>query len=302
MGDYDFPERIKSFEKELKVNWERLISNYKEGGLDIEQLREFKADTLIPILSQIIDLSFLVIERKKKDLYDPIVKFFRDVINYSTYYQRNKHGLNFNFSSETEHLSVLLPGYEGTVGLFMVGAVASVEENYEFVSMVASKNVLWLINNKGKKIYKSIVFYPWFENRFRVGNLTSFFEEAKKRLYGDELLKERYFSLIDDVHVDHLCQYDFLARLRVDMMGQNEEVSFPYFPNFARYEFSRIEELIQRFVNREERLVASFPITESDFRNYMNSFMERLKISDIRYEYEWLEDLPDWFYEFLNSS
>ena len=97
MSEIDFFEKIKVLDKDLKIHWERTLLKNSEGNLKKDDLREFKSEILIPILDKITDLSLVILERQRKELYEPLRKFFKNCINYSTYYQRTKQNQYFNF-------------------------------------------------------------------------------------------------------------------------------------------------------------------------------------------------------------
>ncbi len=294
MSNIDLIESIVSLEKDVKINWERLLLKYKNHELNKENIREFKSEILIPNLDKVTDLAIVIVERKRADLYPTLINFLKNLVFYSSYYQRNKLGIRFNFSSETEHLSVLLPAYEATVRMYMIGAVAIAQENYFFISELARTNIQWMDDENGKKLYRSILFHPWFDSDFGAGNLTTYFEDAKKRLSEDNILLERYFSLITDNYVDCLCQFDFLVGLKIQLLGQDKLTYFPYYPNYARYYFNRTQEIIQKLISREENITKYFQISEKDFKFYLKDLIDYCQKHNSGWQYSWLDTLPNW--------
>lgn len=301
MSSYDFGEKIIVVGKDIKVHWERLLLEYTEASLSKDRVRSFKTDILIPALDRITDLAVLIVERKRQDLYGQLAAFLRSVTDLSTYYQRQTKNIGFNYSSETEHLSFLLPGYEATVRMLTIGSVAVAENAYDFISLLGNEQVVWLRRDDGTKVNRSIFSYPWYENGWGAGNLTTFFEEAKKRLEEDQQVRERYFSLIDDSHIDALCQFNFLQAMKVEMLGQNdwERLGFPFFPNFARYHFTRTEDVIAEFKNRDPELLKAFPVSNDGFEGFLMKYMKHIR-ENSRYLHAWAV-LPKWFEEYLSK-
>ena len=303
MGNYDFTEKIRTSAKEIKIHWERLLAKCQTEGKSIkDDVRTFKSEILIPILDKISDLSVLILERKRVDLYPEICTFIKNIIDYSTIYQRQKGiSIGFNFSSETEHLSSLLPAYEATVRMYIIGSIAVAENVYDFVSLLGDQQVISHIDSKGRKVYLSIFFIPWFTSGYGAGNLTTFFEDAKKKLSNDKILKERYFSSLKDSHIDALCQFDFLQCVKLVMLNQNtNDLGHPRFPNFGRYEFQRIEDIIEKFIKKDKNLIKSFPIAESEFKTFLSGYVEYI-LRDIRsFGLTW-RLLPEWFKNYISQ-
>jgi len=183
-----------------------------------------------------------------------------------------------------------------------VGSIAVVDNVYDFVSLLGDERVVLLRKSDGEKLYRSIFYYPWYENGWGAGNLTNFFEDARKKLSEDEQIRERYFSLVDDSYVDSLCQFNFLQCVKIEILGENDwGWGFPFYPNFARDYFNRVEDIVIKFKNRDPDLLSAFPISENDFRNLLAKYVEHIGKHWDLFGPFW-RALPKWFQEYLPKS
>lgn len=302
MTDYDFVEKFRTSNKDIKIHWDRLLLKYQKEGKSIkDDVRAFKSSILIPILDKITDLSILILERKREDLYSEISIFLGNIINFSTMYQRKQGtSISFNLSSETEHLSSLLPAYEATVRMHIIGSIAVAENAYNFISLLGDQQVISHTGADGRKVYLSIFFFPWFTSEYGAGNLTTFFEDAIKKLSEDQLIKERYFSLLKDSYIDALCQFDFLQCVKLEIIGQiTNVVGHPRFPNFGRYKFERVEKIVEEFIKKNPNLTNSFPISEGDFKTFLAKYVRYIQNDFRSFGLGW-KLLPGWFKDYIS--
>ena len=303
MNNYDFLEKFRTLNKEIKISWEELLVKYQKEGKDAkEDVRAFKSNILIPTLDKVTDLTALIIEQGRDDLYREVSNFLKNIIDLSTVYRRQQGtSISFNFSSETEHLSILLPAYEATVRMHIIGSIAVAENAYNFISILGDQEVISHIDENGRKVSLSIFYFPWYTDGYGAGNLHTFFEDAKKRLSEDQVIKERYFSLLKDTYINALCEFDFLQCVKLEILDQNNnDLGYPRFPNFARYRFDRVEDIIEKFIKQESDLKNTFPISKNDFKCFLLKYVNYVQNKYASFGHYWnLSLLPEWFKEYL---
>ena len=85
------------------------------------------------------------------------------------------------------------------------------------------------------------------------------------------------------------------------MLNQNtNDLGHPRFPNFGRYEFQRIEDIIEKFIKKDKNLIKSFPIAESEFKTFLSGYVEYI-LRDIRsFGLTW-RLLPEWFKNYISQ-
>lgn len=305
MDNHDILEEISSLGKKIKVQWEKLQVEYNEKrGTIKDNVREFKSVMLIPILDKIVDLGAVIIESRREDLYHEIGRFFKNMIDLSTMYRVQKGtSIRFNLSSGTEQLGSLLPAYEATVRMHILGAIAIAERDFNFISKLGDQKVVSHENRDGEKINMSIYFFPWFTDGYGAGNLTTFFEEAKIILSGDKFLIERYFSPLKDIHINALCQFDFLQCIKLELLQQiRNDMGYYRFPNFGRYPFDRVDEIIQRIINQDDTIIKDFPISVEEFRRFMKEYVSYIQEDFRAFGPYWhLDLLPKHFVRFISQ-
>lgn len=301
----EIKNELRRLKKEIQLKWRNIIQLKLENKISKEDVIDYKYNTLIPILDKVTDVSILAVELEKTELYPSIIEFFKNTTELSTYYTRQDNvRMDFNYSQQDEEvLSILLPGFESAVRMLVIGTIAIIEKDFNFISKLGDEDVAWVKTVDGNIIFKSIYYYPWFESGWGAGSLITYFDEALKRISNDKLLKERYFSISVSEPIKYLCQFNLLQALKVEIKNQNDwKDGFPFFPNFARFRFSYVNDLLLEIIHNPTIITNSFGIEEDKIKDFLKIYINFITKDFNMGGLPWLDYLPTSLSKYLKSA